>query len=116
MRIIIATVILAVLSVSCSRDDSAGVAPDGGNPGTVVVYVFYDGQGLPDMRVELLELGVELKTNAEGLAEFQAPAGQYTVRAYDINSGGPPLYVDRAIVVEPDRTTRVEIFNCLPCV
>lgn len=117
MRLIVVTIMLAVLAISCSEDNPAGVKPDAAKPGNVVVFVYYGGQGLPDMRVELVELGIELKTNAEGLAEFEAPTGRYTVRAYDINTGGmPPHDVDKQVVVEPNQTTRVEVFNCLPCV
>ena len=69
------------------------------------------------MRVELVEAGMELKTNQDGLAEFVVPAGRYTLRAYEIIRGGPGLpYVDMDVTVEKKRVTRVEILNCLPCV
>jgi len=103
--------------VSCSGDGPSGVTSEIDVLGTVVVFVHWEDQGVQDMRVELVEPGIELTTDREGIAEFIVPAGHYTVRAYDINLGGPALnHVDREIVVEPQRSVRVEIVDCLPCV
>lgn len=116
-RIFLIMLIVAAFAVSCSHDDPAGVQSTNTATGTVVAYVHWDRQGLADMRVELVELGMELKTNSEGLARFEVPPGQYTLRAYDINQGGPALrYVDNDVVVRPKQTTRVDIVDCLPCV
>lgn len=117
LTFVIIIMALATLTVSCSGDDPAAVESGTTIPGTVVVFVYWDGQGLPNMRVELVELGIERKTDQEGLAEFVVPSGSYTLRAYDINQGGPALrHLDTEIVVEPLGTNRVEIANCLPCV
>jgi hypothetical protein len=103
--------------VSCSGDGPSGVESEVEVLGTVVVFVHWQDKGLADMRVELVEPGIELKTDGRGIAEFIVPAGRYTVRAYDINQGGPALqYVDTEIVLEPQRSVRVEIVDCLPCV
>jgi hypothetical protein len=108
---------LATFLVSCSEHDPVGLPSEEKVPGTVVVFVHWDGQGLEDMRVELVELAIELETDREGLAEFLVPAGRYTLRAYDINQGGPALdHVDTEIVVQPNKTVWIEIVNCLPCV
>jgi hypothetical protein len=85
--------------------------------GKVVVHVHWDGQGLPGKRVEVVELKRVKTTNDEGLAEFFLPAGNYTLRAYEINRGGPALrYVDTDIKVTAGEEIRVEIVDCLPCV
>jgi hypothetical protein len=114
---LVIAMIVATFVVSCSEDDPAGVPSQTDVYGTVVVFVHWNGQGLADMRVGLVEPGIELKTDEEGLAEFVVPAGRYTLRAYDINQGGPGLrHVDTDVMVEPEHTVRVEIANCLPCV
>ena len=116
----LAFVILSMLGtflVSCSDHNPVESPSEEPIPGTVVVFIHWDNQGLEDMRVELVDLGIELKTDSEGLAEFVVPPGRYTVRAYDINQGGPVLdHIDTEIVVQPYQTVRIEIVNCLPCV
>lgn len=106
---------LAALIMSCSE---GGLRPvETPQSGTVVVYVYWDGQGLSGYRVELVELGVEMTTNDDGLAEFVVSPGAYTLRAYGINEGGPGApYIDMDVTVDSDDTTRVEIMSCLPCV
>ena len=85
--------------------------------GTVVVFVYWQGEGVPNKRVEVVELGIERITNADGLAEFKVPVGNYTLRTYDINRGGPALrYIDEKITVTRDEETRVDVFDCLDCV
>jgi hypothetical protein len=85
--------------------------------GTVVVFVYWQGEGVPNKRVEVVELGVERITNAEGLAKFKVPIGNYTVRVYDINRGGPPVrYIDEKITVTRDEELHVDVFDCLACV
>lgn len=118
MRLILLIIpILAVFVVSCGENNATDVPFKSNEPGTVVVFVHWNHFGLADMRVELVEPGIELKTNREGIAEFVVPAGRYTLRAYNINQGGPALHhLDTDIVVESKRTTRIEIVNCLPCV
>ena len=85
--------------------------------GTVLVHVHWDGQGLAGKRVELLELHRALTTDEEGFAKFVVPVGDYTLRAYEINRGGPAmLYVDTKVTVVRNQVLRVEIVDCLPCV
>ncbi|HEU4929743.1 MAG TPA: hypothetical protein VFU38_07925 [Candidatus Krumholzibacteria bacterium] len=108
--------------IACSEDRIDSPAEISNRPaklesGTVVVFVYWQGEGVPDKRVELLELGIERTTNADGLAEFKVPVGKYTVRVYDINRGGPALwYVDEPVTVTRDEETRVDVFDCLACV
>lgn len=115
-------VFFLALIVACSEDriDS----PSDGSyrsakleSGTVVVFVHWQGEGVPDKRVELVELGIDAVTNADGMAEFKVPVGDYTVRIYDINRGGPALrFVDEKVTVTVGAESRVEVVDCLPCV
>lgn len=119
MRVLVvfATICIGALMISCGDSDNNLRPADVGDSGAVVVYVYWDGHGLPDKRVELVELGVEMSTDEAGVAEFKVPPGDYTVRAYDINTGGPPLlHFDTEITVGADETIRVEIEDCLICV
>lgn len=116
-------VCLAVLVTSCGDTTAPVVQPVESSPrkmfavGTVVVRVHWDGQGLPNKRVELVELKLAMTTDEEGFAEFVVPIGNYTLRAYEINRGGPGLlYVDTAVTVKPNEVVRVDIVDCLPCV
>ena len=62
-------------------------------------------------------MGIVSTTDEEGLAEFVVPIGDYTLRAYDINRGGPVLrYIDQKITVIPNDEIRVDVVDCLPCV
>ena len=122
MPTFVPAVCCALLAASCSKtgpvqpSESASV-PMTFESGRVVVYVYWDKQGIPDKSVELLGLHQVRKTNEEGLAEFVAPVGDYVLRAYDINRGGPALrYVDTEITVTAGEEVRVEIVDCLPCV
>ncbi len=123
-RTTLALVISAVLlTASCQNATSPVRSPDSNEPfapvepGKLVVFVFWDGQGVPDKRVEVLELRLTGKTDEAGFATFDLPPGEYTLRAYDINRGGPAsLYIDTIVTIEVGKEARVEILDCLPCV
>ena len=115
--------VFAAVSMTACNDSAPIEQPDESTQarmletGNVVVHVHWDGQGLPDKRVELVELKRVKTTNEEGLAVFVVPVGNYTLRAYEINRGGPALrYVDTEITVTKGEELRVEIVDCLPCV
>ncbi len=109
-------------TLACSEDRIVSPTAESNRPaklesGTVVVFVHWEGDGLANKRVELIELGIELRTDDQGLATFVVPIGDYTVRVHEINRGGPGLlYVDEKVTVIPDEQTRIEIFDCLECV
>ena len=85
--------------------------------GKIVAYVHWQGQGLADKQIVLLETGDTLRTDSKGLAEFSVPAGHYVIRAFDINRGGPCCgSIDFDVETKPGDTTRVDIVDCLPCV
>ena len=116
--------ICAVLSMASCQEATSPVQPsDSGGPivasksGTLVVRVVWDGQGVPDKRVEVLEVNLAGKTDGSDYATFDLPAGRYTVRAYDINRGGPPrLYIDTTVNIMAGKEVRIELLDCLPCV
>jgi len=108
-----------VLALACAL----GVSCDGGSPlaprmdSGLRVFVHWEDVGLPQKRLEILELGMEKVTDENGIAEFLVPAGTYTLRAYDINRGGPPVpHIDFAVTTTRAQMTRFEIVDCLPCV
>ena len=83
--------------------------------GLLVVFVYWQGRGLSDRRLEIVELHRVQVTNEQGLASFALPAGTYTLHA-DVNTGGPPAGVNLSVTVRRGETTRVEVVDCLPCV
>jgi len=116
-------VLAAIMATSCQETGPVQSSPPESNrpatfvPGTLVVFVQWDGQGLPGKRVEVVELKRVLTTNKDGVATFVVPAGTFILRAYDINRGGPPLrYIDTDVFIISGEETRVEIVDCLPCV
>lgn len=83
----------------------------------LVVWVQWGGTGLEGKQLEITELRMTRFTDASGIAEFLLPAGTFTLRAYDINHGGPtPPYVDAVVQTARGVTTTVEIVDCVPCV
>ena len=112
-RIMLVLAVAGLVSVSCGHDSPTKPAVDS----RVEVYVFYGNEGLADRKLELLEVGLVTQTDGTGIAEFVVPAGTYTLRAYGITTGGPGRpYLDFTVKTTPSETTRVEVFDCLPCV
>ncbi|HEX7878549.1 MAG TPA: hypothetical protein VF720_04030 [Candidatus Eisenbacteria bacterium] len=84
--------------------------------GALVVYVYDDNLAIRGTIIEVVETGEKATTNASGLATFTLSPGTYTVRAYDINRGGPCCaYVEEAVEVERDGEARVAIWTCVRC-
>ncbi|MDH4036517.1 MAG: hypothetical protein OEX18_01180 [Candidatus Krumholzibacteria bacterium] len=121
--LLVFTMCLALLTLSCQ--DSTAPSSETGSAQAVAIYdsgkllvrVYFGDEGVPDKRVEIVELGIVRKTNHAGYALFVLPAGAYTLRAYEINRGGPSLlHYDTPVKIRANVKTRVEIFDCLPCV
>ena len=118
------SVICAVLLTASCQDATAPVQPLASNDpiaqlksGKLVVRVVWDGRGVPDKRVEVLELHLTGTTDEAGYAKFELPAGDYIVRAYDIIRGGPAmLYIDTKVTIVAGKEVRIEVLDCLPCV
>ena len=84
--------------------------------GALVVYVYDADFAIQGTLIEVVETGDRATTDASGLAQFSLAPGTYTVRAYDINRGGPCCgFVDELVQVEPDSEARVDIWSCLRC-
>lgn len=115
--VLLAPLVAVVLLLACSSsDDNNPVKPDLAT-GTVVAQVYYDAQGVPDKRIDLLEPKLTGTTDKNGYVTFTVPAGTYTLRAYAINQGGPSLqHVDMEVIVKPGKQATVRIFDCLSCV
>jgi hypothetical protein len=118
---LVPAVCLATLVTSCGETTAPVVPPAKLSPavmlqgGTVLVYVHWGDQGIPDKLVELVELGKSLMTDEEGFAQFVVSPGDYTVRAYDINRGPTWEYIDTEVTVAPGEELFVEIVDCIPC-
>jgi hypothetical protein len=78
------------------------------------VLVSWDGQGVSDRLLEIVELGLSLRTDAAGMATFNLPAGSYTLRAY-VTSPGPSAARDYAVTTRAGETVRVDVVDCQPC-
>ena len=106
--------VLTCFLVSSCGDDSPEGPP---NVSWLRVYVHWEAQGLAGKRIEVPELGRESLTDSTGIATFEVPVGRYTVRAYEINTPGPPpAYVERSVTTSRGEVTNVDIVDCLPCV
>jgi hypothetical protein len=93
-----------------------GVAPCDSlpNEGVLIVFVHWEGQGVPDRRLVIVELDQEQLTNERGFARFILPPGVYTLHA-DVNGPGPPIGQEFRVTVRRGQTTRVDVLDCLPC-
>jgi hypothetical protein len=112
---IIAIVIGAVLLTASCHEATAPVRPL--ESGQLLVRVVWDGQGVAEKRVEVLELHLTGTTDGAGYAKFDLRPGEYTLRAYDINRGGPVmLYIDTKVTIMAGKEVRIEVLDCLPCV
>ncbi len=82
----------------------------------IVVYVHWLDQPIAGKKIVLVETQDTTTTDASGLARFVLPSGHYTVRAFDINRGGPvQLSIDYDVLAQPGEKTTVDIIDCLPC-
>jgi uncharacterized protein (DUF2141 family) len=116
----IGLLLLATLAVSCRETPPQSILPQGIPPrpplGQIIAYVYWDNQGLPGKKLVLLETADTLFTDANGLAIFDVRAGHYVLRAFEINRGGPCCgSIDFGVDVQTGVTTKVSIFDCLPC-
>jgi hypothetical protein len=95
---------------------SCGHAPTAPT-GRLVVYVSENGNG-PDAgkKIEVIGTSENRITDENGLAVFVVPVGTQVVRAYEINTPGPPPpFIEKSVVVRSSRTSRVEFNDCTLC-
>ena len=82
----------------------------------IQVLVHWQQMGIKGTRIVLMETQDTVETDSNGRAQFTVPSGNYTLRAFGINRGGPiSLYIDYPVVTLPGETTQVDIIDCLPC-
>jgi len=109
--VIVAFVVLCAASVSCV--DRSPIGPLVGS--RLEVHVSWQGQDLPDRRLEIVELELVQTTDAAGLSLFILPAGTHTLRAF-VNGAGPTIHQDMSVTTRAGEIERVEVADCLPCV
>ncbi len=104
--------LIATLLAACSEKPTEVTSV----PSHITVYVYWAGQGLSGKQVALLQTADTLTTDSAGLATFTIPPGRYTVRAFNINRGGPAYrYIDFDVEARAGDTTRLNVFDCLAC-
>lgn len=105
--------LFALLLPSCKETPSQALQ----RKGSIVTYVHWDNQAMAGKKIELVQTRETKLTDSAGAADFSVPPGKYTIRAYDINRGGPSLRsIDFDIEVHAAETTKIDILDCLPCV
>ncbi len=110
MRVSLFIFLFTLTVVGCSDN---GVEP---TPTFIIAKVHWGDQGIPDIPIVLVQTGDSLKTDSTGVAVFSVTPGQYTIRAYGIQRGGPGLRsIDFDVEVERGKTATVDIVDCLPC-
>src|SRR5262245_27653985 len=108
--------VLALLSaacLSCAGRSAAPTAPVADSQ--LEVFVQWQGHGVADVRLDLIEPGLTRTTDAMGIARFEIPAGTYTLRAH-VNGPGPGIPRDIRVTTRAGGTERLEVTDCLPCV
>jgi hypothetical protein len=107
--------LLIALAVVFGCSDQGGESP--AQPSTLIVAkVHWGDQGVPGVKVDLLQTAATLHTDSTGVAVFSVVPGKYVVRAFGINRGGPvQQYIDFDVDVKSGETYVVDIVDCLPC-
>jgi hypothetical protein len=109
---LLALALFGVASLSCGGRSSP-TAPASNS--RLDILVSWEGRGVSDRLLEIVELGSSLRTDAAGRATFNLPAGSYTLRAY-VNGPGPPAAQDYAVTTRAGETVHMDVVDCLPCV
>ncbi len=82
----------------------------------IFAYVHWQEQPVAGKKVVVVETGDTAFTDSHGLATFEIQPGTYTLKAFDINRGGPALQsVEFEVVTRPGEISTVDIIDCLPC-
>jgi hypothetical protein len=110
MKLGLVLAVLSIILISCNSQQIF-------QPARLEVYVHWDNQPQANKRVELVELKQEKLTNTAGLTDFNLLQGNYTLRVYGINRGGPiQEFYEQAVNTKAGETTKVEVLDCIPCV
>ena len=108
--LILAFAVSCAASLSCKSPEQPPT-----NNSRLEVFVGWDGEGLADRKLEIVELGLVQLTDTAGTAVFALPPGSYTLRAY-VTGPGPSLYEDLEVKTQEGQTTHVTVVDCLVCV
>jgi len=83
----------------------------------IVAHVHWGEAGIPGIKIVLVQEADTAYTNSSGTVVFPVTAGNYTVRAFDINRGGPVLLggIDFSVTAPAGSTGYVDIIDCIPC-
>jgi hypothetical protein len=107
----LALALFCATSLSCGgRSSPTAPAPNS----RLDVLVSWDGQGISDRLLEIVELGLSQRTDTGGTAAFNLPAGSYTLRAY-VNGPGPSASHDYPVTTRAGETVHMDVVDCLPC-
>jgi len=102
---------LFVTSLACGGRSSP-TAPTSSS--RLDVLVSWDGQGVSDRLLEIVELGLSLRSDSAGMATFNLPAGTYTLRAY-VSGPGPSVSRDYPVTMRAGEVVHVDVVDCVPC-
>ncbi|HMK39612.1 MAG TPA: hypothetical protein VK569_09740, partial [Bacteroidota bacterium] len=83
----------------------------------IVAHVHWGDEGIPGIKIVLVETADTAYTNTGGTVLFPVRAGSYTVRAFGINRGGP-VYLggtDYSVTAPAGSSGYVDIIDCIPC-
>src|SRR5262249_35406029 len=111
---LLALALLGATSLSCGGRSSPTAPASPPYDSRLTVFVSWDGQGLADRLLEILELGLSQRTDANGAAVFELPAGNFTLRAH-VNGPGPSIPRDIPVTTQPGQTVHVDVVDCIPC-
>lgn len=108
----------ASLDTDTNSGNLEGRSGRGPRTGRVVVEVLEisDQSPVAGVRVELVENGRILQTDANGQVVFRLRPGVHELRVHDLNGPGPAIRIDdvQADVVAGE-TVVVEVFDCGMC-
>jgi len=108
----------AVLDNETNSGNLEGRSGRGPGTGRVVVEVLEitDLSPVAGVRVELVENGQSMRTDADGRAVFRLRAGVHDLRVHDLHGAGPAIRVDdvQADVVA-GQTVVIQVFDCGSC-
>lgn len=104
--------LFAVILTSCN-----GVPFEPQQPLSVIIAdVHWGNQGVAGVTIVLVQTSDTVRTASNGLAIFSVPAGNYTIRAFGINRGGPVLEsIDFGVATSEGDIAVVDIVDCQLC-
>ena len=103
--------LLSLISVQCTDLGSAF-----NTSAKISVYVHWGTTPISQMKVELVQTGEVKYTDQNGIADFVVSPGNYVIRVYNLNRGGPVfMYVDFPVEAKSTEVQTLDIVDCLAC-